>query len=437
MDAAFSPTRISFENLVLGDANESLRNALQEVGMVAITDIPSFGSKLESLQLLPECVEESKEEALEHTFSDGTRRLTLATHAAGTSSSSQLKVAEHEKCAEFQESSQAFRMIVGRVIESFAEGLASAFHLDASKPLLFDETNQGYSLLSIFQEGEQLEHFHTYYSGQNSQGEETLEWHTDQGLALAFTPGLVNGKPTEGFFVKLSDGSTEMVDFKATDDLVFLLGDGVNQYVNAVLDPEDSLRALPHALRMPSANSARVWYGRMVLPPSKAIHPAHSVTFGEIRNGMIAEDVVSSTMGCSHNLVARELSETTCEEGTASWCWHRCMNYTDYDASPTICSDQDLDLACINDDGALWVGDHNPAFKIGCIDLATATNFTVTDDSEGQSDQNHGDSSHGDDGHTNGDEEKAGDEDDGDEDSAVPASIFGSAVLGAITLLAL
>ena len=75
---------------------------------------------------------------------------------------------------------------------------------------------------------------------------------------------------------------------------------------------------------------------------------------------MIAEDVASSTIGCSHDLVARELSETSCEEGTASFCWHRCMNYTDYDVSPTLCEEQDLDLACVNADGFLWSGDHNP-----------------------------------------------------------------------------
>lgn len=454
--AAYSPVRISFENLEQGNAEDVLRQALQEVGMISITNIPSnFSSqKMATMKLLPKCMEESNRDGddertrtttavVEHTFEDGTRRRTMATHNVGTesSASSFLIANNHPSCQEFQAESQSFRQTVGHVMDVFADELAIALNLDASKTLLEQKKDQdqdqensmAYNLRNIFGQGEQLEHFHCYYNTGNDdkdqpeednneqKGTTTLEWHTDQGLVLAFTPGLINGETTKGFYIELKDGSTEMVDFDKTDDLVFLMGDGVHQYLNGALLAEPTtakpLRALPHALQMPTEEDPRVWYGRMVLPPPNAKHPLHpQMTFGEIRKGMMEEDPMATSIGCSQehhqdNKVARELqdttatSTTTCEEGTAAYCWHRCMNYTDYNVTEQGCmEDGNKTLACVNDDGFLWPGIHDPQFKLGCAS-SDAVNWTVTADDDSKNDT--GTEDHDNDhGHSHGDDEE-------------------------------
>ena len=161
-----------------------------------------------------------------------------------------------------------------------------------------------------------------------------MEWHTDQGLLLAFVPGarIGAGKPQAGpdgdgdaFLVRLPGGEARAVAFDDADDLVLMLGDGVNQ---AGLR---GLRAVPHALRVaadPTASSARVWYGRMVLPPAGAVHPEHGETFGRLRDRLVAatgeEEAEVHALGCSGTGRARQLEETQCMEGS-TYCWHRCM----------------------------------------------------------------------------------------------------------------
>jgi hypothetical protein len=113
--------------------------------------------------------------------------------------------------------------------------------------------------------GEHLEHFHSYQkkttSQQLQQGSDvagsveeassttttTIELHTDQGFFIAFTPGLL--LPTggvvdaatddeqaqqllalsKGLYIQDSNGNNYMVEFTNEDDLVFMMGDGVNQ----------------------------------------------------------------------------------------------------------------------------------------------------------------------------------------------------------------
>jgi len=394
VQGAFSPTRISFDSLVQQDtsSHDDFLRALREVGMVSITGMPYFESKMKTLNALPACMSKSYPEfAVEKTFPDGTRRQTLAAHSIGNTGVSPLPVVPgDENCDLFLDVSESFRQEVGSVLEAFAERLAQALNLDQSRPILMGkDTGAGWPLTGLFSQGDQLEHFHCYFKDDDSSthADETIEWHTDQGLALIFTPGSVDGKPTDGFYIQLQDGSTEMVDFQESDDLVILLGDGVNQYLNPALeDVGANLRALPHALRMPtttSNNNPRVWYGRMVLPPSNAMHPLHPWTFGEIRDQMMgnSKDSIASLIGCSDDLLARELSETTCEPGVSAYCWHQCMNYSSYGVSPKICSQKNLQLACVNPQGFLWVNSvHDPAFRLGCADLATAQNVSVTSD---------------------------------------------------------
>lgn len=394
---AFSPVRISYASLLhpTPDASAVLLTALQDVGMVSVTDIPSF-RKMETLTSLPSCIKESKATAT-HTYPDGTRRRTLATHSVP----GDLHMLQHElhtdACQAFDDNSLVFRQTVADVTQIFASHLASLLDL-TEQPILFSE-DQDYTLQKVVEHGEHLEHFHSYQAPASRQDADvaTIEWHTDQGLALIFTPGIVDGQPASGFYVQLADGSAAMVDFEPQDDLVILLGDGVHQYVNAALQSSSaSLRALPHSLKMPETpDQPRVWYGRMVLPPADAYHPIHLQTFADLRNSMVSgessQDVLA--MGCSHTLEARQLEEISCDADELL-CWHKCFNNTE--ELTENCTDKGLDLACINDKRELWIGDHNPAFYPGCVDLATAVNYTNTTDNDHGNHTHDGDGNHAD-----------------------------------------
>ena len=381
----FTPTRISYDSLThpQGPQDDDTRflKALQDVGMISITNIPSFHKK-ETLQSITACAKESKA-AMEHVFFDGTRRRTLATH----SFAGDLQTMQHESnaCHDLDKHSRVFRQMVADVTHGFAVRLAAA--LDIDEPLLFS-ANKDYSLVQVVDQGEHLEHFHTYQTEAGASEQETIEWHIDQGLALIFTPGLIHGEPAQGFYIELADGVV-MVDFEEQDDLVILLGDGVNQYVNAAL--QVPLRALPHSLQMPNDDEPRVWYGRMVLPPSDAIHPVHLQTFGDLRESMIHKNDLA--VGCSSTMYARQLEETSCEQDSF-FCWHRCFNLTE-ELSPEACAVEGLDLACINDERELWIGDHNPNFYPGCVDLDTAVNYTKPENSTVDNGEHDGDTHEG------------------------------------------
>ena len=107
--------------------------------------------------------------------------------------------------------------------------------------------------------------------------------HTDQGLFIAFTPGMLTGTTKNdvssmgGFYIEQKDDSQAEVDFNPSD-IIIILGDGVDQFVNHGLkDGVPHLRVTPHTLTVSNhgKDQSRVWYGRMVLPLSGAVHPKH------------------------------------------------------------------------------------------------------------------------------------------------------------------
>merc|ERR1740130_2516625 len=104
---------------------------------------------------------------------------------------------------------------------------------------------------------------------------------------------------------------------------MFMLGGGVNQYVNPKITEGPKLRATPHALQMKdydyrSSSASRVWFGRMFLPPNDAISETHrGMTFGRLREVSIAgirsnrSTIIQprhDEVGCSTNLISRELA---------------------------------------------------------------------------------------------------------------------------------
>ncbi|KAI2488621.1 hypothetical protein MHU86_25675 [Fragilaria crotonensis] len=392
-EATFRPYRVDFADLTDDDSflgvKTSFMDALSQVGMVSVTNIP-FASKYETFLNLHRCSHESAA-TLKHTFNDGTIRHTMATHTVpgGMQKISHATMA----CDGFSKASDELRQTVADVTEAFSFRLNSILELeDKSTPLLATIQNYPFkSLVHVVESGEHLEHFHSYQRTSFDTTENTIDIHVDQGLFIAFTPALLVSAQddtehsnkgvlsvSDGFYIELQDGSRATVEFDATDDLVFMLGDGVNQFINPRLSKESArLRAAPHALTMPyhDVDEARVWYGRMVLPPSDAIHPEHGVTFDEIRQGLMeGRGDTQLDLGCSANTAARKLQETECT-GNSIYCWHQCMDATEYSVSDEICAAQGLDLRCINPRNQLYVDGHGD-FYPACIDASTASNVT-------------------------------------------------------------
>jgi hypothetical protein len=391
----FIPTKISYLALVDDSSftesiKKSMMAALQESGMVSITDIPGKQVKDKALSWdLQACLQDS-EAAKEHTFQDGTVRRTLATHTVPGGAQNIDHRSESPSCEAFSKAVDDFRSSSAQATQAFAKRLESL--LEESEDVHQDgallSTAEGYEFSAfsdVVENGEHLEHFHSYQKNSNQASEETVAYHTDQGLFIAFTPGrMVRDQPghveiSTGFFIELPSGARVHVKFDENDDLVFMLGDGVNQYVNPMLLDKTHaavtlLRATPHALTMPehSKNVARVWYGRMVLPPASALHPKHGKSFGLLREEMIDASINNNnehalSFGCSSSsMTARQLEETSCEEGTLL-CWHRCMDIAEAGVSQEICAAQSLDLQCINPRGQLWDNTHGDFFP-GCAD---------------------------------------------------------------------
>jgi hypothetical protein len=425
-DSRRIPIQIPYQELVTDPMNRELQkkilHAFETVGMLSITQIPNL-NKEKVMNSLPSCLSSV---GSKYTLSDGTVRHTLAFSSPSDAQDGYANSMDEaftkgqttvESCETLKLLQAPFRSTVDDVVKKVAEFLESALSLQHMSLLQIDsDPRVSLTIADIIQTGEHLDHFHAYYSypslknGLTNVGNnvpKTIEWHTDQGLLLAFSPGQVNGIPTNGFYIQLPDGTIEMVKFQREDDIVIFFGDGVNQIINPILKQKGKtpLRVLPHALKWSAADSTvnlpRTWYGRMILPPSQARHPLYpSFTFGDIRRGMIQhmnEDFVS--LGCSSlHAHARLLGNSDkmgdCDETSSAYCWHSCMNFTEYDASPDLCASRKLQFGCVNEQGEQWPDVHDPQYELRCVKtiVPTTTNETVQEiegDDEAPSNQNH------------------------------------------------
>jgi hypothetical protein len=271
------------------------------------------------------------------------------------------------------------------VVGAFASKISSLLH--GTDSFLVTEGNASNvpfsfdTLMDIVENGEHLEHFHSYKKSSNSIDEpSTIEMHTDQGLMLLFTPGrLTTGELTSGFFIQSAQGATEEVYFEGVDDLILMLGDGVNQYINPkIQDSNIVLRAVPHAVKLEASEHARTWYGLMVLPPAEAIHPAYGdITYGELRQNLVAGDIDAIHLACSNSYSeywitgSRMLDEinTTCANSTLFYCWHQCYVLADFNVTEESCASQSRELKCIDSsrNNTLWSGvTHGSQYIPGC-----------------------------------------------------------------------
>jgi len=198
-------------------------------------------------------------------------------------------------------------------------------------------------------------------------------------------------KESEGFYIQTAEGTRALVEFSPADDLVFMMGDGVNQYVNPMLrekqdtlfaPPPKKLRATPHAVSLSPMDDntvARVWYGLMVLPPSSAFNEKEGKTYGEIRHLMSHhsnDEDVSASLGCSsidHRFLAADSNSggqsDGCEEGSSK-CWFRCMSHADFEVTHETCAlvSDDHAVKCVNPRLQVSDGFKHGDYFLSCTD---------------------------------------------------------------------
>ena len=372
----YRPYRISFSDLVNDDFSEPFLDALTDVGLISITDIPGYASnKDQALSLLHSCASGTSE-ARKAKLKDGTIRQTLATKTvSGPGGAQKILKTSSIICNDFIQASDSLRSSIDSATRSFANKLGMELQENESMPKIpmlttEDESYEFQTFRDIVEYGDHLEHFHSYERDDQSPkevDEKTLDFHVDQGMFIAFTPAMIVDTAAKedtivpapeggGFYIELKDGTHVSVDFHS-DDLIIMLGDGIDQIVNKKEGRQ--LRATPHALTMPkyTEGNVRVWHGRMVLPPSGAVHPEHGQTFGQMRKLMIEastsekpEEDESLRLGCSSSTASARLleeEEVMCEEGS-TYCWHRCMPHIDQNISTAICTSRKLQLQCVN-----------------------------------------------------------------------------------------
>jgi len=444
---AAAPHRITFDSLL--DTNDGVGTAtadapfplllagLTKDGIVSMTGIPAFKETKRALMShLHACIMSVKDEGGEDAvamqrFPDGTIRRSFATATlpVGGGGTQPIKSLEDivtalsgrsksESCERFESHLSSFRSAVDRATRLFAERLSAEMSTSLPMPLLSSSASAGHDYVDIKQVvngGEHLEHFHSYQkAGQagkvvaGADDVSTIEFHTDQGFFIAFTPGLiVSSQPSEetprlsdGFYIQDSHGEKVLMEFSGEDDLVFMMGDGVNQFVNnKITDHNMKLRATPHALALTAqgdATKARVWYGLMVLPPKDAHFPSMDSTFGEARQFLIEShsngDGIPMGVGCSssnmkavvHTSRSLEGAENVTEVETSLcaenevYCWHRCMKTEDYGISTETCTQRSLKVQCTNPRGQVSDGDSHGDLFPSCTDK-TVISHPVTD----------------------------------------------------------
>ena len=277
-------------------------------GLVSITDIPNnfHNVKLGLMSHLHDCItsiDDNAAGAVDSSFSsvgipteyyqDGTLRKSLATSTLPNESGAQpIKILEEfiinrlapssydtsSSCIHFKDQLSSFRSTVDSVTKLFAtqlshemEGTVFLNSSTSQQPLLRNSDPNGVDYMNINQivnGGVHLEHFHSYqkkkkkvgvdntnnsnnnieddsyYEEGDEEKKKTIDFHTDQGFFIAFTPGMIVSPTTptiaamqsqelplsNGFYIQdITSGDRMHLVFTEEDELVFMMGDGVNQ----------------------------------------------------------------------------------------------------------------------------------------------------------------------------------------------------------------
>ena len=264
----FTPARIHYDDIL--NERFSLLDALEDSsGIVSMTNLPeNFASiKKEVMGNLHSCLLDQQQQegegesvVAEESFPDGTVRRTLATATTTEEGPLRLKLdktssSSSTACQSFEKNLEHFRSIANQATNRFAKALSQEMEPYLSKPLLTkkgdsDPMTSYDTIEDLVANGEQLEHFHSYQKIErigeeyDDEGDEkkmaTIDLHADQGFFIAFTPGMMmspsnkdnKAASSDGFYIVEEDSNNTPihVNFDVdTDDLVFMLGDGVNQ----------------------------------------------------------------------------------------------------------------------------------------------------------------------------------------------------------------
>jgi hypothetical protein len=184
-------------------------------------------------------------------------------------------------CIHFKDQLSSFRSTVDSVTKLFATQLSHEMEegtvflnssTSSSQPLLRNSDPNGVDYMNINQivnGGVHLEHFHSYqknkkvgvdnnndsnnnieddsyYEEGDEEKKKTIDFHTDQGFFIAFTPGMIVSPIaaaaaaaamqtqelplSNGFYIQdITSGERMHLVFTEEDELVFMMGDGVNQ----------------------------------------------------------------------------------------------------------------------------------------------------------------------------------------------------------------
>jgi len=422
--SAFELNRIKYKDLQ-SFHGDLLLNSLNNDGIVSISNIPGLKElKRKALTKLHSCLMDDQESMLdlEHTYEDGTIRRTKASFTIPGPGGMQSLFKEGTDpeslslspvCDGFNRNIRAFREKVHEVTAVFARKLSYELQIDESLMQTEDGSYSFDTVEDVVNEGLHLEHFHSYQNMKPNDTQNlrpsisesvTIDMHTDQGFFIAFTPGMnvplqPNSheadleKPTQvaqDFFIEMSDESVSQVSFTEEDDLVFMIGDGAKQYINPKINDESKmLRATPHTVTIKNhqENLARVWYGRMVLPPQGAYSEKEEMTYAEVRSLLSTKGGNNNNpgIGCSSSLdMARQLEDAECPYNS-TLCWHRCMYHADHETwggepvSRELCEDRNLQLQCVNIRDQVWDGTHGDYFP-ACSN--TTVEVTPVDDLE-------------------------------------------------------
>eukprot|EP00573_Skeletonema_grethae_P002749 CAMPEP_0201686574 /NCGR_PEP_ID=MMETSP0578-20130828/961_1 /ASSEMBLY_ACC=CAM_ASM_000663 /TAXON_ID=267565 /ORGANISM="Skeletonema grethea, Strain CCMP 1804" /LENGTH=503 /DNA_ID=CAMNT_0048170643 /DNA_START=33 /DNA_END=1544 /DNA_ORIENTATION=- len=440
-DRVVNPSRITFESLGRIDNDSLLVEALGTDGFVSVTNIPGFKQSKHSLMSnLHSCMMGLGDDAVAaHYFDDGTIRRSFATATLPEVGAQPIKSLEDlellsEYCQSLQGELSSFRSSVEATTKLFSQKLSTEMGVYLQTPLMTSNVDGVVydSISEVVAGGEHLEHFHSYQKDSFSGDAEatTIELHTDQGFFIAFTPGLIASsqdptkqlKLSDGFYVQDRYGEKAAVKFSEEDDLVFMIGDGANQYINNnFVGSTDAtpLRSTPHALSFPAqidSSDVRVWYGLMVLPPNNALLRSSGLTHGEVREALMDASTSgdSISLGCSsqdmkavihtsrHLSGPSEILNCTSDE---LFCWYRCQPLDD---ELKTCADRDLSLECVDSQGQIT----EPAQHNGAAPACYNSTAMHTHDEEDGHDHTHDD---GDDEHTHDDGDDGHTHDDGDD----------------------
>jgi hypothetical protein len=416
---SWTPLRVSFDTLATATATTTLdetnqhliRDALVTHGTISITDWPEIAQKasqtmaatqhdcLRALQTGEPWTEDSSNTrpvVRVRRLIDGTTRRTIATSSSSSSSSSSLMDTSSQHwplvCQTWQSAAKIVQATTTETIQALARHV-SLLETRAQVPLLTTRTTTSEmsdadsiviydTLEQVISHGDYLQHFHSYQQlsqppppppprlsnnaspniNMDQNHPWTIDWHVDQGMLLAFTPGRWTStgstynthgttststnphlftdaagsppNPRPELYIQDSSGQALAVQLDpAVDHVVFMLGDGWRQVFRT-----STFHAVPHALQLPfgatatetatsttttaAVADARVWFGLMVLPPPNAIHPQsllehqnqQPVTFGEIRQRLIQGS--SNSNSNSNNNENDNLLDLACSQNT-------------------------------------------------------------------------------------------------------------------------